>query len=137
MPADKLALYKISGNTLKNDAVRYIYRDTKSVAQRVRAISTYRILVHGVTTHKVPSCLTNIAHYFLIPMTRSEGSNMCRSIEKDTEKYKEEKNKVNKRNYWYIIYMKLEQDDNTDIVLALFVLGCIIYSVYIGDKNNE
>jgi hypothetical protein len=24
---------------------------------------------------------------------------MCRSIEKDTEKYKEEKNKVNKRNY--------------------------------------
>jgi hypothetical protein len=33
--------------------------------------------------------------------------------------------------------MKLEQDDNTDIVLALFVLGCMIYSVYIGDKNNE
>jgi hypothetical protein len=75
MPADKLALYKISGNTLKNDAVRYIYRDTKSVAQRVRAISTYRLLVHGVTTHKVPSCLTNIAHYFLIPMSRAEGSN--------------------------------------------------------------
>jgi len=75
MPADKLSLYKLQGNTFKNDAVRYIYRDSKSVAKAVRAISTYRMLVHGVTTHKVPSCLTNIAHYFLIPMTRSEGSN--------------------------------------------------------------
>jgi len=75
MPADKLALYKLQGNTLKNDTVRYIYRDTKSVAQRVRAIGTYRMIVHGVTTAKVPSCLTNIAHYFLIPMSRAEGSN--------------------------------------------------------------
>jgi hypothetical protein len=75
MPADKLALYKLQGNTLKNDTVRYISRDTKSVAKRVRAIGTYRMIVHGVTTPKVPSCLTNIAHYFLIPMTRSEGSN--------------------------------------------------------------
>ena len=75
MPADKLSLYKLQGNTLKNDAVRYIYRDSKSVAKAVRAISTYRMIVHGVATHKVPSCLTNIAHYFLIPMTRSEGSN--------------------------------------------------------------
>lgn len=31
--------------------------------------------------------------------------------------------------------MKLEQDDNTDVVLALFVLACMIYSVYIGDKT--
>ena len=75
MPADKLSLYKLQGNTLKNDAVRYISRNTKSVAKAVRAISTYRLLVHNVNTHKVPSCLTNIAHYFLIPMTRSEGSN--------------------------------------------------------------
>jgi len=75
MPADKLSLYKLQGNTLKNDTVRYISRDTKSVAQRVRAIGTYRMLVHGVTTPKVPSCLTNIAHYFLIPMSRAEGSN--------------------------------------------------------------
>lgn len=75
LPADKLSLYKLQGNTLKNDTVRYISRDTKSVAQRVRAISTYRMIVHGVTTHKVPSCLTNIAHYFLIPMSRAEGSN--------------------------------------------------------------
>ena len=75
MPADKLSLYKLQGNTLKNDTVRYIYRDSKSVAKAVRAISTYRMIVHGVATHKVPSCLTNIAHYFLIPMSRSEGSN--------------------------------------------------------------
>ena len=75
MPADKLSLYKLQGNTLKNDAVRYISRDSKSVAKAVRAISTYRMLVHGVATHKVPSCLTNIAHYFLIPMSRAEGSN--------------------------------------------------------------
>ena len=75
MPADKLSLYKLQGNTLKNDTARYIYRDSKSVAKAVRAISTYRMIVHGVATHKVPSCLTNIAHYFLIPMTRSEGSN--------------------------------------------------------------
>ena len=75
MPADKLSLYKLQGNTFKNDAVRYIYRDSKSVAKAVRAISTYRMIVHGVATHKVPSCLTNIAHYFLIPMSRSEGSN--------------------------------------------------------------
>lgn len=75
MPADKLSLYKLQGNTLKNDTVRYISRDTKSVAQRVRAISTYRLLVHKSGSTKVPSCLTNIAHYFLIPMTRSEGSN--------------------------------------------------------------
>lgn len=79
LPADKLSLYKLQGNTLKNDTVRYISRDTKSVAQRVRAISTYRMIVHNVTTHKVPSCLTNIAHYFLIPMSRSEGGNEQRS----------------------------------------------------------
>jgi hypothetical protein len=75
MPKDKLALYKLQGNTLNNDTVRYIYRNSKTVAQRVRAIGTYRMLVHGVTTAKVPSCLTNIAHYFLIPMSRAEGSN--------------------------------------------------------------
>jgi len=85
MPADKLALYKLQGNTLKNDTVRYIYRDTKSVAQRVRAIGTYRMIVHGVTTPKVPSCLTNIAHYFLIPMTRSEGSSNEQRSERRAE----------------------------------------------------
>jgi hypothetical protein len=85
MPADKLALYKLQGNTLKNDTVRYICRDTKSVAQRVRAIGTYRMLVHGVTTPKVPSCLTNIAHYFLIPMTRSEGSSNEQRSERRVE----------------------------------------------------
>jgi hypothetical protein len=85
MPADKLALYKLQGNTLKNDTVRYICRDTKSVAQRVRAIGTYRMLVHGVTTPKVPSCLTNIAHYFLIPMSRSEGSSNEQRSERRSE----------------------------------------------------
>ena len=85
MPADKLALYKLQGNTLKNDTVRYICRDTKSVAQRVRAIGTYRMLVHGVTTAKVPSCLTNIAHYFLIPMSRGEGSSNEQRSERRVE----------------------------------------------------
>jgi hypothetical protein len=85
MPADKLALYKLQGNTLKNDAVRYISNDTKSVAQRVRAIGTYRMLVHGVTTAKVPSCLTNIAHYFLIPMSRAEGSSNEQRSERRVE----------------------------------------------------
>jgi len=85
MPADKLALYKLKGNTLKNDTVRYICRDTKSVAQRVRAIGTYRMIVHGVTTAKVPSCLTNIAHYFLIPMSRAEGSSNEQRSERRVE----------------------------------------------------
>jgi hypothetical protein len=85
LPKDKLALYKLQGNTLKNDTVRYISRNTKSVAQRVRAISTYRLLVHGVTTVKVPSCFTNIAHYFLIPMSRAEGSSNEQRSERRSE----------------------------------------------------
>ena len=85
MPADKLALYKLQGNTLENDTVRYISRDARSVARMVRAIARYRMLVHGVTTSKVPSCLTNTAHYFLIPMARAEGGSNEQRSERRSE----------------------------------------------------
>ena len=73
MPADKLKQFKLTGN-LKNPVI-YKTRDTAKIAKSVRAISTYRMLAHGVTTHRLPSCLRSSVHYYLVPMSRSDSDN--------------------------------------------------------------
>ena len=73
MPADKLKQFKLLCNL--KDPVSYVTRDTKKIAQSVRAISTYRMIVHGVNTHKLPASLRSTVHYFQVPMNRSDSDN--------------------------------------------------------------
>ena len=74
MPKDKLAKYKLSGNFVESRP-KYTNHNTKRVAKSIRAISTYRMYVHGVATNVVPSQLKQVAHYFLTPMTRADSDN--------------------------------------------------------------
>ena len=66
---------------------------------------------------------------------------MCRIVEKDTEQYNEEKNKPKKREYWYIIYMKLPPGDTVDAVIVVFFLVLLVYTIYriekMGDRDDE
>jgi hypothetical protein len=73
MPMDKLKQYKLLCNL--RDPVSYVTRDTKKIAQSARAISTYRMIVHGVNTHRLPSSLRSTVHYFQVPMSRSDSDN--------------------------------------------------------------
>lgn len=74
MPKDKIAKFKLHGNFVESRP-KYTNRNTKKVAQSIRAISTYRMYVHGVTTNVVPSQLKQVAHYFLTPMSRADSDN--------------------------------------------------------------
>jgi hypothetical protein len=74
MPKDKIVQYKLHGNFVESRP-KYLSRNTKKVAQSIRAISTYRMFVHGVTTNVVPSQLKQVAHYFLTPMSRADSDN--------------------------------------------------------------
>jgi len=73
MPMDKLKQYKLLCNL--RDPVSYVTGDTKKIAQSARAISTYRMIVHGVNTHRLPGSLRSTVHYFQVPMSRSDRDN--------------------------------------------------------------
>ena len=73
MPADKLKQFKLLGNL--QEPVIYVTRNSKKIAQSVRAISTYRMLVHGVNTHRLPASLRSSVHYFAVPMSRADSDN--------------------------------------------------------------
>ena len=69
---EMLARHKLRGNTV--DSQRYIaFRSDKTVRDFSRMFSTYRLLVHGVTTrHRLASPIRNMAHYFSIPLSKSD-----------------------------------------------------------------
>ena len=73
MPADKLKQFKLLGN-LKEPSI-FVTHNTQKIARSVRAISAYRMLVHGVNTHKLPASLRSAVHYFQVPMSRSDSDN--------------------------------------------------------------
>jgi hypothetical protein len=74
LPADKLKQFKLHGNL--QEPVIYVTRNTKKIAQSVRAIAAYRAAVHNVThTGKLPACLRTSVHYFQVPMSRADSDN--------------------------------------------------------------
>lgn len=76
MPKDKLSRFKLNGN-LENPA-EYNHRsmsDVKVVARHMRALHTYRMLVHKCTEPRLPSSLKQSVHYFLSHMSRSDSDN--------------------------------------------------------------
>jgi hypothetical protein len=73
MPADKLKRFKLLGNSLQYD--RLVCRNAKAVAKNVREFAAYRTMVHGVIETKLPASLKYTAHYFCIPMSRSDSDN--------------------------------------------------------------
>ena len=73
MPADKLKRFKLLGNIKDYD--RLVCRNAQVVAKSIRMFSTYRQLVHGVNEIKLPASLKYTAHYFAIPMSRSDSDN--------------------------------------------------------------
>lgn len=82
MPKDKLARFKLTGNLESPSVV--ISRDTKRVAKSIRAISTYRQLAHCSSETKLPASLRMSAHYFLVPMSRSDSANSSDNRDKST-----------------------------------------------------
>lgn len=73
MPADKLTRFKLLGNSVQYD--RLVCRNSNAVAKNIRAFAAYRTMVHGVTETKLPASLKYAAHYFCIPMSRSDSDN--------------------------------------------------------------
>jgi hypothetical protein len=76
MPKDKLVRFKLTGNI--DNPGNYKHRsiaDVKIVARSARAISTYRMYVHGCMENKLPSALRRSVHYFLTPMSRADSDN--------------------------------------------------------------
>lgn len=76
MPKDKLIRFKLKGN-IENpgDYKHRTLADVKLVARNARAISTYRMYVHGVNEIRLPSSLRRTVHYFLTPMSRGDSDN--------------------------------------------------------------
>ena len=76
MSKEKLARFKLKGN-IENpgDYKHRTLADVKIVARNARAISTYRMYVHGVNETKIPSSLRRTVHYFLTPMSRADSDN--------------------------------------------------------------
>ena len=76
MPKDQLARYKLTGN-IENpgDYKHRTLADVKIVARNARAISTYRMYVHGCKEIGLPSSLRRTLHYFLTPMSRADSDN--------------------------------------------------------------
>ncbi len=72
LPPDHLLRHKLTN--LKEPNV-YVCRNNKAVAKSVRALKSYRQTVHGVHTDKLAGSLVLSAHYFLIPMSRSDSDN--------------------------------------------------------------
>lgn len=72
---EMLSRHKLKGNIV--DGQRYkSFRNEKKVQEFSRMISTYRVLVHGVTTeHRLASPLRSMCHYFAIPMSRMDSDN--------------------------------------------------------------
>ena len=86
MPADKLKQFKLHGNL--QEPVIYVTRNTKKIAQSVRALASYRATVHGVVhTGKLPASLRSTVHYFQVQMSRSDSDNSKdrKGIENTTE----------------------------------------------------
>lgn len=72
MPQDMLAKHKLKDNTVSD---RVVSRNSKLVKKFVESMKHYRQYVHNVHVSRLPSCLTNSAHYFTIPMSRSDSDN--------------------------------------------------------------
>ena len=66
-----LLKHKLRGNTV--GAQRYVaFRNDKKVRHFSRMFSTYRLLSHGVTAPRLAAPLRSMAHYFAIPMTKTD-----------------------------------------------------------------
>lgn len=89
MPADKLKQFKLLGNL--QEPVIYVTRNTKKIAQSVRALTSYRAAVHGVVhTGKLPASLRSTVHYFQVQMSRADSDNSKdrKGLENTTEAVK-------------------------------------------------
>ena len=73
MPKDKLAQHKLKGNIAYSE--RIVSGKSKLVKKFVESIKHYRQYAHGVQTNKLASSLRMSAHYFTIPMSRSDSDN--------------------------------------------------------------
>lgn len=74
LPLDKLKQFKLKGN-LEEPAI-YVTHNTNKIARSVRALSSYRLIVHGVVhTGKLPASLRSTVHYFQVQMSRSDSDN--------------------------------------------------------------
>lgn len=73
MPKDKLARFKLIGNN--PFPTNYTaFRADRTVRRFCKMISTYRQEVHGAPS-ELPKPLVYVAHYFAIPMTKSDSDN--------------------------------------------------------------
>lgn len=73
MPPDKLKQFKLTENLKKYD--RIVCRNDKLVRDFVRKYSTYRMFAHKVATTYLPASIKYTAHYFSVPLTRSDSDN--------------------------------------------------------------
>lgn len=71
---DMLKRHKLKGN-ISDPVVVSASRNNNTVKKFARMIKTYRQIVHNVTEPRLCSSLRMTAHYFSVPMTRSDNDN--------------------------------------------------------------
>lgn len=74
MPKDMLSRYALKGNT-KNGERHKAWHADATVRRMSRTTSTYRLLVHGSKSIRLPASLRYGVHYFAIPMSRADSDN--------------------------------------------------------------
>lgn len=72
LPLDKLNRHKLKSNVYSS---RIVSGNTKLVKKFVESIKHYRQFVHGVQEARLSAPLKNSAHYFVLPMSRSDSDN--------------------------------------------------------------